>query len=131
MTDAQAGTPLTDKFANDLLAEGLVGSLKFSDQAEINRRTFAFARSLERTVAELAAFKENTIGVLAAWKRDYEAEKERGDKWMADCKSAEQRAMAARRDAFNEVLEAISGGLADASDVRHWIDSAIGGRERG
>ena len=35
-----------------------------------------------------AAFKE-LEGVLKAWEKAYLGEKERGDKWMADCKKAE------------------------------------------
>jgi hypothetical protein len=34
---------------------------------------------------------ENFHGICAAWKRDYDGEKQRGDAWMADCKAVEAK----------------------------------------
>jgi len=39
--------------------------------------------------AEIAELKGSLVGITAAWKRDYEGQKERGDNWMRDCKKAE------------------------------------------
>ena len=48
----------------------------------------SLARQLERELAvtrqEFADFKQNTIGVCAAWKRDYEGVKTRADAYMVE-----------------------------------------------
>ena len=65
-------------------------------------------RRTEEAERALAEFKENTIGVCAAWKRDYKGEKERGDAWRDDCEKAERALIEAQHDqARGEALEAL------------------------
>lgn len=65
-----------------------------------------FARTLEaELVTALSDLhraqeeRDNLLGINAAWKRDYDGEKERGDAWMADCRAAEAKLAAARKEA--------------------------------
>lgn len=65
-----------------------------------------FARHDAGILCEAADFLENTHGVLNAWKRDYEGEKERGDAWMKDAKAAEAKLLALSETATSETDEA-------------------------
>lgn len=92
-TPAAAGTPRTDGAMRQMAC--------FADNPGVECLSM-LARTLERELsacrAELAAFKENTEGVLVAWKRDYDGEKERGDRWMADALESERRLLASESE---------------------------------
>ena len=51
-----------------------------------------------RLMNEAADLLDNFVGICAAWKRDYEGEKARGDSWMADCKNAEAALTASAKE---------------------------------
>ena len=82
----ERGTPMYDTVPADF-ARQLEREL-----ATVKNDIVGAVRRTEEAERELAEFKENTIGVCAAWKRDYEGEKERGDAWRDDCEKA-QRAL--------------------------------------